>query len=59
MFVQIIDDVLQQFDRKTIKKFLKRDIDGNAKSSFNDNLKEAYKSEGLQNALERMGVKKG
>ena len=26
-----IDDVLHQFDRRAVKKFLKRDIDGNAK----------------------------
>jgi hypothetical protein len=43
--VQIIDDVLQQFDRKTIKRFLKRDLDGNAKSLLNSNIKEvAFKS---------------
>mgnify|MGYP003387795641 CR=1 FL=1 len=28
---QVIDDVLHQFDRRAVKKFLKRDIDGNEK----------------------------
>ena len=31
---KIIDDVLHQFDRRAVKKFLKRDIDGNAKHSI-------------------------
>lgn len=30
---QTIDGVLRQFDRKTIRKFLKRDVDGNQKRS--------------------------
>ena len=29
------DGVLQQYDRKTIKNFLKRDVDGNPKSGGN------------------------
>ena len=29
-----IDDVLHQFDRRAIKKFLKRDIDGNSKKTL-------------------------
>eukprot|EP01038_Epipyxis_sp_PR26KG_P008891 gene8891-11991_t len=48
---QIIDDVLQRFDRSTIRKFLKRGSDGNQKS---DNLKDAYKSEGIDSFLDKI-----
>jgi len=39
VFYQVIDEVLQQFDRKTIKRFLKRDVDGNSKGTVAEQMK--------------------
>lgn len=39
---QVIDEVLQQFDRRSIKKFLKRDADGNVKPSISEHMKETH-----------------
>lgn len=36
----VIDDVLHQFDRRAVKKFLKRDIDGNTKNNLGHAVKE-------------------
>lgn len=36
---KVIDEVLQQFDRKTIKRFLKRDVDGNSKGTVAEQMK--------------------
>ena len=36
---EIIDEVLQQYDRRSIKKFLKRDADGNVKPNISEHMK--------------------
>ena len=40
----VIDDVLHQFDRRAVKKFLKRDIDGNTKNNLGTAVKEVTQS---------------
>jgi hypothetical protein len=37
-----IDDILRRFDRSTIRKFLKSDLDGNTKTTLTAKLKEVY-----------------
>lgn len=32
--VQVVDDVLQQFDRKSVKRYLRKDVDGSAKNTL-------------------------
>jgi hypothetical protein len=40
---KIVDDTLQQFDRKSIKRYLKKDVDGSAKNSLQSVVKEVHK----------------
>ncbi len=46
--IKTIDEVLSQYDRKSIKKFLKRDADGNVKPSLSEHIKDGYKAESLK-----------
>lgn len=55
LFAKVIDDILQNFDRKTIKKFLKRDSDGNAKLGKSSAMKDAYVGEKMSDKLSAKG----
>lgn len=41
----IVDDVLQQFDRKSVKRYLRKDMEGNTKAEMSGHLKEPYKND--------------
>lgn len=56
---QTIDTTLRQFDRKTIRKFLKRDVDGNSKTTnFVNDGKKAYNQD-LQKLVTSAANSKG
>eukprot|EP01031_Cornospumella_fuschlensis_P028976 gene28976-34969_t len=57
---RIIDDVLKQFDRKSIKRYLKKDLDGTAKSSLGNKTKDAFKmNEDVKSLMEKAKAKDG